>query len=64
VFILLDYAMNRGKAINTVPVVAPQRVPAESGGDLAEGFHVPQSLSYHPSHSWLICERKNVGKRY
>jgi hypothetical protein len=28
VFILLDYVMNRGKAINTVPVVAPNRVPA------------------------------------
>jgi glycine cleavage system H protein len=60
VFIVLDYVMNRGKAIDTVPVPAPSRVPAEAGGDLTEGFHVPPSLSYHPGHSWVMRERKNA----
>ena len=60
VFIFLDYVMNRGKAMRTVPVSAASPVPAEFGGDVVEGFHVPQSLSYHSGHSWLMRERKNV----
>ena len=60
VFILLDYALNRGRAIDTVPVQRPQSVLTEAGGDVVEGFHVPQSISYHSGHSWLIRERKNL----
>ena len=60
VFILLDYMMNRGKAMRTVPVAATNPVPAEFGGDMVEGFHVPQTVSYHSGHSWLMRERKNV----
>lgn len=60
VFIFLDYMMNRGKAMQTVPVSASEAVPAQFGGDLVEGFHVPQSVSYHSGHSWLMQERKNV----
>ena len=60
VFILLDYLMNRGKAMRTVPVAATNPVPAEFGGDMVEGFHVPQTVSYHSGHSWLMRERKNV----
>jgi glycine cleavage system H protein len=60
VFIFLDYVMNRGKAMHTVPVTAANPVPADFGGDVVEGFHVPQGLSYHSGHSWLMRERKNV----
>lgn len=60
VFILLDYMMNRGKAMRTVPVAATNPVPVEFGGDMVEGFHVPQTVSYHSGHSWLMRERKNV----
>jgi glycine cleavage system H lipoate-binding protein len=60
VFILLDYLMNRGKAMRTVPVTAAKAMPAEFGGDMAAGFHVPQTVSYHSGHSWLMRERKNV----
>jgi len=61
VFVVLDYAMNRGKAITLVPVAAnPQTVPAVLGGDFVGGFHVPQTVAYHPGHSWLLRERKNV----
>jgi len=61
VFILLDYVMNRGKVMKAVPVSAPNHAaPAGSGGDFVEGFHVPQNASFHPGHSWLTLERKNV----
>jgi glycine cleavage system H protein len=59
-FVLLDYVMNRGKAMQTVPVSASKAVPAQSGGDYVEGFRVPESLSYHSGHSWLLRERKNL----
>jgi glycine cleavage system H protein len=60
VFIVLDYFLNRGKAMNTVPVSALKAVPADFGGDYVDGFNVPPSISYHSGHSWLVRERKNV----
>jgi len=60
VFIVIDYAINRGKVIGTVPVSSPKASPAQLGGDFVEGFHVPQTVSYHPGHTWLLQERKNV----
>jgi glycine cleavage system H protein len=60
VFIVLDYAINRNKEIALAPVVAPQAVPVTFGGDYVGGFHVPETLSYHTGHSWLLRERKNV----
>src|SRR5438270_12353578 len=60
VFIVLDYAINRNKAIALAPVVAPQAVPVTFGGDYVGGFHIPENLSYHTGHSWLLRERKNV----
>ena len=60
VFIVLDYFLNRRKALNTVPVEAPHAVPAHVGGDYVDGFKVPEHLSYHPGHSWFVRERKNV----
>src|ERR1041385_3458526 len=60
IFIVLDYAMNRRKAIAIVPVEAPLAVPATFGGDYVTGFHVPETLAYHPGHTWLLRERKNV----
>jgi glycine cleavage system H protein len=60
VFIVLDYFMNRGKVMSTVPVSAPHTVPAQFGGDCVDGFHVPEGISYHSGHSWLMNERKNL----
>jgi len=60
VFIVLDYFMNRGKVMSTVPVSAPKAVPAQFGGDYVDGFYTPQNVSYHSGHSWLVRERKNV----
>jgi glycine cleavage system H lipoate-binding protein len=60
VFIVLDYFLNRRKALNTVPVHASATVPAPTGGDFIEGFKIPAHLSYHPGHGWLVHERKNL----
>jgi len=62
VFIVLDYFLNRRKAIHTVhaTVPQPQSLPAHLGGDYVEGFLVPANLSYHSGHSWLVRERKGV----
>jgi len=59
-FIALDYFLNRRKALNTVMVEAPKAVPAAFGGDFVDGFLVPENVSYHAGHSWLVKERKNV----
>jgi glycine cleavage system H lipoate-binding protein len=59
-FIVLDYVLNRRKALQTVPLEAPQPVPAALGGDFVDGFKVPGNLNYHPGHSWFVRERKNV----
>ena len=60
VFIVLDYFLNRRKVMNTVAADAPRTVPAQAGGDYVDGFLVPEKLSYHPGHAWLMRERKNV----
>jgi glycine cleavage system H protein len=60
VFIVLDYVLNRRKVMNTVAVDATRTVPAQAGGDYVDGFLVPEKLSYHPGHAWLMRERKNV----
>ena len=60
VFIVLDYFLNRRQAIHTVAVEAPQAHPALSGGDYIDGFHISETVSYHPGHSWVLRERKNI----
>lgn len=60
VFIVLDYALNRRKALATVPVGASQPATLALAGEYVSGFHVPESLFYHPGHSWFARERKNV----
>jgi len=59
-FIVLDYFLNRRKAPHTVMVEEHSSVPAMLGGDYVDGFLVPEKLSYHAGHSWLVRERKNV----
>src|SRR5260370_7525701 len=61
VFIALDYLLNRRKAMHTVSVEAHTPVAAERfGSDYVDGFLVPQTVSYHNGHSWLVRERQNV----
>ena len=64
VFIVLDYALNRRKEMATVPIEATNAVaataPSGPAGDFVGGFHTPDNLSYHPGHTWLVRERKQV----
>jgi len=63
VFIVLDHLLNRHKALSTVSAEVHERaVPALFGGDYVDGFLVPEHVGYHPGHSWLVRERKNVGR--
>src|ERR1035441_990556 len=60
VFIVLDYSLNRRKAIHTVSAEAHSAAAARIGSDYVDGFLVPESVSYHSGHSWLVRERQNV----
>jgi glycine cleavage system H protein len=60
VFIVLDYAINRRNVMATVAVESPKAAPASIGGEYVNGFLVPENVSYHSGHSWLLRERKNV----
>jgi glycine cleavage system H protein len=59
-FIVLDYALNGRKAIHTVTAAAPSAAATHLGPDYVDGFLVPQSVSYHSGHGWLVRERQNV----
>jgi glycine cleavage system H lipoate-binding protein len=59
IFILLDWALNRKKAVQTT--AAPARaVSFALAPAYVEGFLVPEQMSYHPGHSWAVRERRNV----
>jgi glycine cleavage system H protein len=61
VFIVLDYAMNRNKQVVLAPAVAREPIAAAHlGAGFVGGFHVPENIAYHPGHSWMMRERKNV----
>jgi glycine cleavage system H protein len=60
VFIVLDYVLNHRKVLATVAADAIVAVPARLDEGYIDGFRVPEHLSYHPGHSWLVRERKNV----
>lgn len=58
-FIALDYALNRRKVVVSFPAV-PSTPAAGNAGEYLGGFLVPEGLSYHAGHTWLLRERKNV----
>jgi glycine cleavage system H protein len=58
-FIVIDLVLNRKKA----PVVAsePAAVPvAAADAEVIGGFATPSNVRYHPGHTWVQRERKNV----
>lgn len=59
IFIAIDLLLSRQK----VPVVAAEAREAETadlGHEVLSGFHIPMNLKYHPGHTWVLKERKNV----
>jgi glycine cleavage system H protein len=60
IFVLLDWVLNRKKAPQGV-IVEPTRPPVPGVAPVfVEGFLAPAGLSYHPGHSWLLRERRNL----
>jgi glycine cleavage system H protein len=59
-FIVLDYFMTRKHSMAITAVESPAKLPAHMGGDIVDGFQVPDNVSYHLGHSWVVRERKNV----
>jgi glycine cleavage system H protein len=59
-FIVFDYFLNRRNSVATVAAAAPTATTPQVCGDYVDGFQVPEAVSYHPGHSWLVRERRNV----
>jgi len=59
IFILLDWVLNRRKAPQMAAVPAHTTSPLLESA-YVEGFQVPEALSYHPGHSWVMQERRNL----
>jgi glycine cleavage system H protein len=58
VFLVIDAVLNR-KKVPAVQMEVPAGVMAESA-EVVGGFHWPDALKYHPGHTWVAHERKNV----
>ena len=60
-FILLDWLLSRNKVAQPAVAAAPAHAAAlKLNPEHVEGFLVPEKLSYHPGHSWLMHERRNL----
>jgi glycine cleavage system H lipoate-binding protein len=61
VFIAIDWFMNHGKApaLSFAEAHAGSQKPTD---DMIAGFHLPRSLRYHPGHTWVQRERKNLNR--
>jgi glycine cleavage system H lipoate-binding protein len=61
VFIAIDWFMNHGKApaLSFAEAHTGSQEPAD---DMIAGFHLPRSLRYHPGHTWVQRERKNLNR--
>ncbi|MBI5281063.1 MAG: glycine cleavage system protein H [Candidatus Solibacter usitatus] len=60
VFIAIDMVLNRKKAPLLAPSLESAAQPAGILEEILSGFRVPALLRYHPGHTWLLRERKNV----
>ena len=58
VFILADFFLHKGKVPVAARAAEPQRRRVTK--DMVEGIACPSHLRYHPGHTWLESERKNV----
>jgi glycine cleavage system H protein len=59
IFMLLDWALNRRQAPQ-IEAMAEQAASALTEPSYVEGFLLPESVSYHPGHSWAMHERRNL----
>ncbi|MDR3718335.1 MAG: glycine cleavage system protein H [Bryobacteraceae bacterium] len=61
VFIAIDWFMNHGKA-PALSFAEAHGAAQEPTDEIFAGFHLPKSLRYHPGHTWVQRERKNLDR--
>mgnify|MGYP005832931021 CR=1 FL=1 len=59
IFIAIDLVLSRHK-VPVAVAAAREAEPAAIGQEVLSGFHIPANLKYHPGHTWILKERKNV----
>jgi glycine cleavage system H protein len=57
VFLLIDWILNRKKAITIQNEPVQTEAPALLSSGSVEGILVPDQLRYHPGHTWCVAER-------
>lgn len=62
-FAIIDWLLSRKHqpVIAKEPTAEPQAVLCGQP-NIIDGFAVPEQLRYHPGHSWLLRERKNLAR--
>jgi glycine cleavage system H protein len=61
IFILIDWILSRGRVPHQARLAAAAPEPAGfSGHRMVEGFLVPEEVQYHPGHTWVQQERRNL----
>lgn len=61
-FLVIDFVLNRKKAPVLATEAAQEPVMAAEAADVVGGFAVPSNVRYHPGHTWVQRERKNVNR--
>lgn len=60
-FILFDYVLHK-KDLKQAEPEAARALPPSLKPAFVEGFLVPENLRYHPGHSWIARERRNLAR--
>ncbi len=61
-FLVIDFVLNRKKAPVLATEAAQEPAMAAEAADVVGGFAVPSNVRYHPGHTWVQRERKNVNR--
>ena len=61
IFIAIDWFLHHGKA-PALSFAGTHPADQEPTDDMIAGFHFPKSLRYHPGHTWVQRERKNLNR--
>ncbi len=61
-FLLIDHFVSRKKAVFVQAAVQPAKreVAAKLPPSLASGFKIPETLRYHPGHTWALSESPSL----
>jgi len=60
-FLLIDHFFSRKNVVvQPAMQVAKREAPARLAPGLVGGFHVPETLRYHPGHTWALSESPSL----